>query len=97
VRMSHPADSSISRRTSVSNLAKAIAAASPASRSVRAASGLGDFRIWIPDGILRRPFAYLRWGTRVQEFTENFLGDDDATVELLEDASLTDQNQIVDW
>jgi hypothetical protein len=29
--------------------------------------------------------------------TENFLGDDDALVELLQHANLTDQNQIVDW
>ena len=47
--------------------------------------------------MLRRPFAYLRRGLRVHEFTENFRGDQDPVVELLQDANLTDENQIVDW
>jgi hypothetical protein len=47
--------------------------------------------------MLRCPSAYLGWGLRVHEFTENFLGDHDAVVELLQDANLTDENQIVDW
>jgi hypothetical protein len=37
------------------------------------------------------------WGANVHELTKHFLRDDDAMVESLEHANLSDQNQMVHW